>query len=51
MKERKQAALQKIRVIKMIGLGETQKNADDKKRVEMILGEIGLLEKLIIESL
>ena len=40
MKERKQAALRKIRIIKMIGKGETAKKADDKKRIKMMLDEL-----------
>ena len=51
MNERKQAALRKIRIIKMIGKGESPKDASDKKRIRMMLDEIESLEEIIVKSL
>ncbi len=51
MKERKQAVLRKIRIIRMIGKGESPKKADNATRIEMMLEEIDAVEKIITKSL
>lgn len=47
MKERKQAALRIIRIIRMIGKNETDKKLDDKERIKMMLDELTRLEDIV----
>ena len=51
MKERKQAVLRKIRIIRMIGKGNTAKKASDKKRIEMMLDELAEVENIVLNNL
>ncbi len=51
MKERKQAALRKVRIIKMIGKKLTAANQPDEQRIQMMLEEVEHLEKIIINNL
>ena len=51
MKERKQAALRKIRIIRMIGKGVSPKVASDKKRIEMMLEELAEIEDIVLNNL
>ena len=51
MKERKQAALRKVKIIKMIAKKQTASHQTDEKRIQMMLEEVEALEKIINNDL